>query len=193
MTIAGLLLAAGASTRTGFPKALARVGKKTFAELGVEMLSGLDELVVVVGAPHGAQIRRVLPGLRFAENLEPARGMLSSLQLGISTFGSEVEAVVVALIDHPHVKPATVAALVEAWRSSTSSVLKPRWRGRGGHPFVIARTAFEALRAAPPTASTRDVLRQIGGISKIELCDPAVLDDLDTPEAIELATSGLPP
>jgi molybdenum cofactor cytidylyltransferase len=193
MSVAGIVLAAGASSRAGFPKALAKLGAKTFAELSVEMLAGLDEVVVVVGAPHGPTIRSVL-GVRavhFAENRDPARGMLSSLQAGLAVLSGDVEAAVVALIDHPRVAPATIVTLVNAWRRTQANVVRPISHGHGGHPVVISRPLFAHLLAAPPTASTRDELHRIGRVLDLEVLDTGVIDDLDTAEDIERARAAV--
>jgi molybdenum cofactor cytidylyltransferase len=189
MNIAGILLAAGASRRAGQPKALAMLGGELFAERAVKMLAGAGagEVVVVVAEPHAGSIRERLSGVRFVHNPEPARGMLCSLQLAIRGLSQGVEAALVALVDHPRVRPATGAALVDAWRRTGCELVRPAFRGRRGHPFLLARAGFEWIVAEPPESTLRAAMSRIASQFDCAVDDPGVLDDLDTPQAIQSA------
>lgn len=188
MTVCGVVLAAGASTRMGCAKPLARLGGGSFVEHTLRALLGLDEVVVVVAEPHGQVVRdAVRPlGVRCVDNAEPWRGMLSSLQVGLRALPADARAAVVALVDHPRVRPATVAMLVEAWRWNGAALVRPAVRGRRGHPYLLDRASIELLLRAPAESSARDVLRAVPGL-EVEVPDIGVLDDLDTPEAVRAA------
>jgi len=186
MSVVGIVLAAGASRRMGFPKALARVGGRSFIEATLAALSSADARVIVVGPPHASAIRSALAGsaLLWAENLEPERGMLSSLQAGLSVAPRAARAALVSLIDHPRVSPATVSALIGAWRSGSGMVVRPRFRGGGGHPVLIDGALFGPLLAAPPEAHLGEVLARLAPRCELDVDDPGVLDDFDTPVAL---------
>jgi CTP:molybdopterin cytidylyltransferase MocA len=182
VTVIGIVLAAGASRRMGTPKALARVGTRTFIAGTLEALQSTALRIVVVAPPHAEAIRRELRGdsLLTVENPAPERGMLSSLQVGLAAAPPGTRAAVVSLIDHPRVRPETVAALIGAWQSRSAAVVRPRFGGRGGHPFVIDRALFEPLLAAPPSSHLGKLLGRSAPRCDLEVADPTVLDDFDT-------------
>ena len=118
--VAAVVLAAGASTRMGSPKALlpARTGGgESFAEAiaATARAAGVDDVVFVLGPPHGEAIAARLPaGARSAWNPDPARGMLSSVQAGIAALQHEVGAALVWPVDQPWVAIETVRAVLAA-------------------------------------------------------------------------------
>ncbi len=193
--ITGIVLAAGRSERAGFPKALAVLDGSAFVERIRDALlaGGCSEVIVVVGAPHGARVSEVA-GCPCVENPDPARGMLSSLQAGLALVkngGAFPDALVLALVDHPRVSADTVRTLLSTWRSGAAEVVRPRYRGRTGHPIVVNADAAAALLEASLDHTARDVLTTRRRLD-VEVPDSAVLDDLDTAEAIRKA-GGLPP
>jgi CTP:molybdopterin cytidylyltransferase MocA len=120
--------------------------------------------------------------------------MLSSLQVGLARAkngGALPSAMVLALVDHPRVSSETVRTLLSTWRSGAAEVVRPRFRGRTGHPIVVSSGAATALLEATLDVTARDVLATRRRLD-VEVPDSAVLDDLDTAEAIRKA-GGLPP
>ncbi len=111
-----------------------------------------------------------------------------------------LDALVVALVDHPRVSPATVRALLAAARETGAGVIRPRFGERKGHPFVLARSEFGRALALglgqddphAPAATLRDVVQGAATSLVIEVEDPFVLDDLDDAEALRRA-GALPP
>jgi CTP:molybdopterin cytidylyltransferase MocA len=195
--IVGIVLAAGRSSRFGSPKALAVLEGETLAALAVRTLStgGCDSVVVVVGPPHEAALRAALTGVELARNSEPERGMLSSLQVGLARVSpmATPTAVVFSLVDHPRVRPDTVARLIAEWRSVPERSVRPLHAGRGGHPVVLGPSALAAVTAAEPGATLRDVVRAAGGFMDVAVDDPGVLHDVDLPEDLaRLAGSAEP-
>ncbi len=192
--IAGVVLAAGASTRAGYAKALATIdGEPLVARIARTLAdAGCGPVVVVVGPPHAARVRTAVSGVSFAENPAPERGMLSSLRVALGSLAPDVEALVVALVDHPRVRASTVAALTRAWTAERAHVVRPTLAGRRGHPYLVDRALFAALIAAPDSEGARPVLRAASPTVDVPVDDPGILDDLDTSEG--LARAGvLPP
>ena len=64
---------------------------------------------------------------------------------------------------------------------SASPILRAVHGGRHGHPVIFKREVFEALRAADPAVGAKAVMRAIG-VEDIEVDDPGILQDVDTPE-----------
>ncbi len=179
--VGAVVLAAGASTRAGFPKALARLAGEAFVVRIARTLAegGASDVVVVVGPPHEAAIRAALGDVRCATNPDPSRGMRSSIAVGLAALG-DVDAALVALVDQPRVGVETVRALLA---TGGAPLVRPRFDGQHGHPFLVRRALFAALQDAPPVQSARDVLSGVAAID-VDVDDPGVVDRLDTPGAI---------
>ncbi|MBI5481849.1 MAG: NTP transferase domain-containing protein, partial [Deltaproteobacteria bacterium] len=158
--VEGLVLAAGHSSRAGGPKALARLDGRTLLARAVETLraGGCAEVTVVVGAAPGAhtnELEAVASGARVVRNEAVDRGMLWSLQLGLRAAQPRApDAVVVSLVDHPHVTADTVRALLG--RLGGAALARPTLRGERGHPFVLGAQALDPVLAA--AAAGRDVV-----------------------------------
>jgi molybdenum cofactor cytidylyltransferase len=197
--VVALILAGGASTRMGSPKALLTAGGETFVArlVRVARAAGADDVVVVTGT-HDAEIREELArapltAVRVATNPAPEGGQISSLVAGLDVVDRPgVAAVLVMLVDHPFVSETTVAALLAAWRTTRAPVVRPRYAGRGGHPVVFDRAAFGVLRSRPE-GGARAVLRHFGpAVLAVDVEDEGVRLDIDTVEDYRRAL-GRPP
>ncbi|MGH9805205.1 MAG: nucleotidyltransferase family protein, partial [Candidatus Acidiferrales bacterium] len=139
--IAGVVLAAGASSRMGADKALLRWGEKTFLEhlLGVLRAAGAAPLRVVAGANAAAIEKAValLPG-ELVVNHKWEQGQLTSLIAGLDSLPSECEAALVCLVDHPCVSSKLLRALMEKFRETRRAIVVPTFEGRRGHPVLFA-------------------------------------------------------
>ena len=83
-SIAGVILAAGASSRMGQPKALLEYKGETFLHRLAGMLDEVCGRVVVVLGYDAERVRAAVPaGAETTVNPAPERGMLSSLQCGL--------------------------------------------------------------------------------------------------------------
>lgn len=149
--VAGLVLAGGAGTRIGGPKALLRDGSgapwvATRAQTLVD--AGCAPVVVAVGA-EGTRVRDLLPaGVSAVQVRDWRDGMGATLRgalRSLTTFGADVEAVVVAVVDTPGLTPAVVSAVVDAALSSArgsslhGSLVQASYGGQPGHPVLIGR------------------------------------------------------
>ena len=184
--IAGLILAGGASRRMGTPKALLPIGAETFVGRLVGLFSPLvDPVIVVLG--HDAE--RVGRGVEtsspaiFVVNPQPERGMLSSLQCGLRALPPATDAVIFTPVDYPNCKATTVAAIANAFRARACDVVIPVSRGAKGHPVCISRRVIDELLEMPATGEARDVVRRHRGATVfVEVDDPGITTDVDTPE-----------
>jgi molybdenum cofactor cytidylyltransferase len=186
--IAGLILAAGESSRMGQDKALLPYRGRTFVETIVQALrdAELERLTVVLGH-HAEEIRAAanLGGVEVVVNENYPRGQTSSLQAGLRKFASpEVEAVVLSLVDHPGISSETVRAIVARFRETQCAVVIPTYHNQRGHPVLIAHALFdELLRLAPDTGANAILRRHYSEKGMVEINDPGILLDIDTPEA----------
>src|SRR5256885_8554540 len=155
--IAGLILAAGESSRMGPDKALLTYRGRTFVETILATLreAGVTRLAVVLGH-HAEEIQRAadFTGVDVIVNHDYRQGQTSSLQAGLKALdsgaGIGVEAVLLCLVDHPAVPPEAVRALIAAFRAATSPVVIPTFKGQRGHPVLIGRALFDELLGLNP-------------------------------------------
>jgi molybdenum cofactor cytidylyltransferase len=185
--IAGLLLAAGESARMGTDKALLTYRGRTFLELLVATLreAGLERIVVVLGH-HAEEIQRSvnLQQIQVVINPDYRLGQTSSLQGGLRALGTtDLEGVILCLVDHPAISVLTVRKLLEGFQHSQAPVVIPTFRGRRGHPVLIARSLFkELLDLRPDSGADSEVRKYREKTLFVEVEDPGVLVDVDDPE-----------
>jgi CTP:molybdopterin cytidylyltransferase MocA len=190
VSVAGIILAAGESTRMGSPKALLLLRGETFADLLIETFSRYcDPVILVLG--HDADLLRSgirrKSSARLVINHEYQTGQISSLQCGLRAAPSGTSGVVFTLVDHPNVRPETMQALLAAG----APIAIPRFEGRRGHPVFIAGELFPEFLKLPAGASARDVLdRHPAEVRYIDVNDPGILQDVDDPEAYRRIASG---
>ncbi len=139
---AGILLAAGAGTRYGMPKVLAAQGE--WLRLAVEALvcGGCDDVAVVLGAA----IVDVPAHARSVVADDWRCGMGVSLRTGLAAI-PEADYAVILTVDTPDIGADVVARVLEAAHESPSGLARATYDGRPGHPVVIAREHWTALRA----------------------------------------------
>jgi len=190
--IAGLVLAAGESSRMGRDKALLVYRGRTFLETIIAKLreGGIDRVAVVLGH-HAPVIRQALnlSEVEVVTNRDYLRGQTSSLQVGLVALAGlpaeaeTLDAIVLCLVDHPAFEPATVSALVAAFACRRAAVVVPTHLGRRGHPVLIARPLFEPLLALSLRQGANSVIGAWGDRTELlEVADPGILVDVDDPE-----------
>ena len=164
--IAGIVLAAGASSRMGQDKALLRWGDKTFLEhlLAALRNAETDPVQVVLGA-NADQVQKIISFGAGEVVLNPdwQKGMLSSLIAGLNSLPADVEAAVVCLVDHPCVSSTLIRALCENFRAGDRLIAIPTYQGRRGHPVLFSAKLFSDLRTAPLEVGARHVVRRHAG------------------------------
>lgn len=189
--VAGVVPAAGASTRMGRPKALLDAGGRSFvaAAVGALVGGGCDPVVVVVGPGQDDVARRArAAGALLLENPDPGEGPITSLRLALAALGESAEAVAVLPVDHPVVRPETVEALLEAFRAGTAPLALPVHGGKRGHPAVLGRGLFPELLAAGLEGGARTVVHaHLEEALLLDVDDAGVVTDIDTPEAYRAA------
>jgi CTP:molybdopterin cytidylyltransferase MocA len=177
--VAGVLLAAGAGSRLGQPKATVELGGEPLASRGVALLrdGGAEPIVIVTGA-----VAVDLPGALIVHNPDWRTGMGSSLAAGLATVPDDCGAVVIALVDQPLVGAAAVRRLIAAYRAG-ARVAVAAYDGARRNPVLIAREHWPAVTAlAVGDAGARPFLRAYRElVTPVECGDTGSADDVDTP------------
>jgi len=185
--VAGIVLAAGAGSRIGGPKALLRLGGTTLVERAVRTLidGGCQSPVhVVLGKSLGTPLPAVAE-MRPTWNLTWREGIGSSLRHGLATLehARGVGAAVVLLVDQPGVRPAAVERLIAAYRAG-AIVAVATYAGRRGHPVLLRRSTWPGVRArAAGEHGARAFMNAHPELVTEVACDGVGSDDdIDTPE-----------
>jgi xanthine dehydrogenase accessory factor len=206
----GIVLAAGRSARMGRPKALLPAAGGSFLAVAASVLrdGGCRRVLAVLPpaaapkvAPDEAGADPALAGwlaeAAAAAACDVVAGapagseQIASLRRGVEALPADAAAVVVLPVDHPAVRPATVAALIAAWRRSGAGAVRPLHAGSPGHPLLLDRRLFSDLFEGPLPEGVRTILaRRPDAVVDVEVADPGILTDVDTPGEYEHFASG---
>jgi molybdenum cofactor cytidylyltransferase len=185
--IAGIILAAGASSRMGTLKALLEYRGETFLDRLIRVLGERCDPVIVALGYHADEIRTSSQGgrARFVVNPDPSRGQLSSLQTALVEVPIEADGFLFMPVDCPTVEAETVRRIADALHSPTEPLLViPRHDGLRGHPVCARRELLAEFLALAPGAQAKEVVRRHADRTLyLDTLDAGVLSDIDDPEA----------
>jgi CTP:molybdopterin cytidylyltransferase MocA len=202
--LAGLVLAAGAGTRYGSPKALVvdPTGDSWLVRAALTLIdAGCDSVLVVLGA--GADEAEALlrasidrfpnpDRLRVVHAANWADGLSASLAAGLDALTSRdklaepgglasITAVVLVPVDVPDLNTATVRRLADA--ATPGTLRQARFAGRPGHPVVIGRDHWSELRAGLRGDTGARPYLVAHGVQPVDCDDLSTGVDVDAPPA----------
>lgn len=185
MTVAGIILAAGSSSRMGTLKQLLPVRGRPLLEhaVGAACASRLDRVVVVLGAGSDLVRAQVRWGRSsIVVNHRHAEGMSTSLRVGIAALDAGVEAAMFVLGDQPGVSRELLDRLIEAWAGSGRPIAAVSRAGLLQAPALLARSMWGEVRALRGDTGLRDLLRSHPEmVAAIDLASAGgLLADVDT-------------
>ncbi|BAH52668.1 nucleotidyltransferase family protein [Rhodococcus opacus] len=192
MTIGGVLLAAGAGSRMGMPKALV-VGAdgQPWLERGVRVLAdaGCEPTVVVLGA-RADEAEVLLPDgvpvtVGIAEDWQS--GLSASLRRGLEVAATfdDVEAVVITLVDLPDLGADAVRRVAAVPSGDARSALRQaQYGGRPGHPVLIGRDHWLPLRRSLTGDSGARKYLAAHGAEAVDCSDLGSGRDVDSPREL---------
>jgi molybdenum cofactor cytidylyltransferase len=190
MSVVGVVLGAGRSSRFGSPKQLLPFGDTTLLGQVVRNanVSSLDGVVVVLGRASD-ELRGALDFGRagVVENTAYGTGCASSLLAGLDTAGDDCEALLLLLGDQPGVLPEFVDRALSEWKRERPWAAVCSYRGKLGHPFVFAREAFGELRGLHGDKAVWKLIEAYPDRVRRVAIDAELPPDVDTPEDYERA------
>jgi molybdenum cofactor cytidylyltransferase len=186
LPVAGILLAAGTSSRMGSNKMLFELeGESVLRGAARRLLAGgVSPLVVVLG--HQAdQAARELEGLPHDWVLNPLyeQGINSSLKSGIlAVRGLKAKAALVMLADMPFVTTEMIAAMIARFRASAAPLAISDYAGVNAPPMVYDQSLFAELLAMEGEGCGRQVVKRHKQEAEVLSWPESALADLDLPE-----------
>ena len=191
--IAGILLAAGKSTRMGANKLLAPISGKPMIRHSAEaLLASSAGPVLVVTGHQREEIEAALKGLivRFIDNPVYDSGLASSLKAGIAALPKDADGVVVALGDMPLVAGRHINRLIAAFSPAEHrTIIVPVHGGERGNPVLWGSQYFSEMLGLDGDRGAKSLMdMHEDHITEIVMRSDAVLADFDTPEALARLT-----
>jgi molybdenum cofactor cytidylyltransferase len=147
--------------------------------------------IALVTAPGDEALRTWADaaGLIAGVNPEPERGMLSTIQEGLTALGGAQalaavgEALLISPADLPAIRPETIAEVLRRRAAAQAPLALPVWQGHHGHPLAIAPELIPEIEDLDPAIGLRQLRdRHAAATLWIEVDDPGVAQDIDTPE-----------
>jgi molybdenum cofactor cytidylyltransferase len=197
--IAGVILAAGESSRMGRDKALlpwppASAHTKpsagphsTILSSAIQAFLGFCDIAIVVAGRNEPALRPVVYacGASIICNPAPERGQFSSMQTGLQqVLNLGRDSAMITLVDRPPPRSETLNALVNAFASREHGVwaIVPECEGKHGHPILIGREMMEAFLRAPATGNAREIEHaNQNKIRYLVVKDALITTNIDTP------------
>jgi CTP:molybdopterin cytidylyltransferase MocA len=187
--LAGVILAAGASSRMGRDKALLPWRGQTLLEAHIALLQPETDLVIVVAGANAEALKPVVYSRAafLIVNPQPQQGQFSSLRIGLqAVLNYGRDAAFIALVDRPPVTRETLRALKSEFCDALEHeqwAAVPDSNGTHGHPIAISREMIEAFLRAPAGSNARDVEHaHHDRIRYVPVADTAATTNWNTPE-----------
>ncbi len=182
--VAGILLAAGTSSRMGCNKLLFELGGESVLRGAARraLAGGLGPLLVVLGH-QCVRASHELDGLgcQLVINPDYDQGIISSLKAGVAALPPATAAAAVMLADMPLVSAEMIAALVARYRATGAPLVVSDYEGVHAPPLLYDRALFAELLAMTGGGCGRQVVKRHRAEAQVLSWPAAALADLDVP------------
>lgn len=191
--VAGVVLAAGASTRMGRNKLLLELDGETLLRraVGRAVAAGLDPVIVVLGF-EAERAAEELAGLSCHAVVNPdhQQGLGGSFRAGIAAVPTGAAAALVSLADMPYVTTGMLESLIRSYRTSRAPLVISSYDGVTAPPTLYRRSLFAEIEAMRDGCG-KDVVRRYRAEAAVVALPPVALADLDLPSDYDRARAGL--
>lgn len=186
--IAGVILAAGGSTRYGQPKQLLDWKGEPFvrAVARTALGAGLSPVVVVTGA-NAEQVELAVQDLdvQLLNNQQWKSGQASSIRTAIGALHSkkahQVGGAIFLLADQPQLTTSVIRALIEKHAEGLYPVVAPMVIDRRANPVLFDQATFPDLLTLEGDVGGRAIFHKYR-VEYLPWHDDRLLLDVDTPE-----------
>lgn len=194
--IAGLILAAGYSSRMGSLKALLPFEDEMLIQRQVRCFkeAGVSDIYIVLGY-RAEEIKDALKDrqdIHFIMNEAYSEGMLSSVQAGVKGIRNKgYDAFFLMPVDYPLIQPFTIEIVMRAYRAGVKTVY-PTHNNKKGHPPLISSSLIEAIIYYEGAGGLKNILKQYHQEAVyVEIGNDTILIDIDTKQDYALALKHL--
>ena len=197
-SLAGILLAAGASSRLGRPKQLVVIGGRSLVRRAAEYYLGIDtpglellSLTVVSGHAAG-EVSEQLVDLPVRVEFYPgwSSGMGASLAFGAGLVPRRADGVVVLLCDQWRLDPSRLSYLARCWLTDISNICCSQWKQGSirnyGAPSIFPRKYIHELKYIEKDHGAKSIIDRYHGSTRFAQIDEAGLD-VDSEEDLAVA------
>jgi molybdenum cofactor cytidylyltransferase len=194
--IAGIVLAAGASSRMGQPKMMLPYKQKTIIRhvIEVALRSNLDHLIVVINPQVDGLLQEAsVPGVKnIIQNNHFQAGMSTSVKKGILSLPEQTEAAVILLGDQPEINEQAINKVIDTYhaKDKPSIVRAAFWNNEKGHPVLLKHTMFPHLLQIEGDSGGKAVIQTFSGETAYAELDQINIPDVDTFEDYERLVKG---
>ena len=190
---AGIILAAGASTRYGEPKQLLRLKDKCMLEwvLDAALNSKLNRVVLVLGYAHQKILQALGEKLQHSKllvaiNPQYEKGQSLSLHTGLSKVKDDYPAVMFLLGDQPMLNAATINVLLERFWADEKDICVPIYQGKRKTPTIFRRRFYTQLMGIKGDMGARQLIDDNPDrVLAVEMENPICFFDVDTQQDFE--------
>jgi molybdenum cofactor cytidylyltransferase len=182
--VAGIILAAGGSSRMGQPKQLLSWKGEALVRsvASTALAAGLSPVVLVTGA-HSVEVQAAVRDLpvTLVQNPDWESGQSTSIQAGLRSLPPEAGAAIFLLADQPRVSVTLLRSLVERHAETLAPVVAPRVADQRANPVLFDRLTFRDLMSIHGDIGGRALFSQFP-VNWLEWQDASLLLDVDTAE-----------
>jgi molybdenum cofactor cytidylyltransferase len=193
--IAGLIIAAGGSSRLDSPKQLLKWGDTYLINhcIGVVTQAEIHSITVVLGS-RTEEIRAVLPlsGIDILVNSRWQAGMSTSIKCGLNALPDDIDGTFIFLSDQPFITPELLRAIISKFNESDGQITAPRVKGQQCNPVLFKRSFFPELMTISGDRGAKSLLGK-HAVTWLDWPDDKLLLDIDSAEDYRLALSKLTP
>jgi molybdenum cofactor cytidylyltransferase len=186
LNIAGVLLAAGTSSRLGQPKQLVDYnGVSLVCHAARHALGYCDAGLTVVTGAHHDEVLAALGNLpvRVVGNPGWREGIGSSIRQGVQSVAPDVRAILLMVCDQPMVNSRDLRRLLEAWKCRPGFVAASAYAGTKGVPAIFPSGLRKELLNLNGDHGAKKIIDAADDVSVVEM--PNASFDVDTPDHLD--------